>query len=207
MVHGEPVALRDQGYCQWDELLDHIGTSSLTASPGYLLAEMMHAPAVRTKGLVLHGPLESGVGLFQRAVGELLVSDGYLAPDHASLVQQAYTGRRLVIWEGPSVADEELVEFCLKRDTDPLPKLLRDRLNDPDPQQLVPGHVNRFHWLETHLTDPARHRRSFETFGTNDRSKKMSWSDWMRYLEDEREAFYASLKERHVRHPSMYLKC
>jgi hypothetical protein len=124
--------------------------------------------------------------VFQRAVGELLGSDGYLAPDHASLVQQAYSGRRLVIWEGPTVAD---VEFCLRRDTDPLPKRLRDRLNDPDPQALEPGFVNRFHWLETHLTDPARHRRSFQTFGTNDRSKKMSWSDLKRYLEDEREAY------------------
>lgn len=124
------------------------------------------------------------------------------------MAEYAYLGARFVAWESPilgQVADETAIVHCLTRQTKKPTHFVRcESLGGFKMSNTA--HPNRFHWLEYDDTNPKRLTAFFETFRLNRLDKRIPWSDLRRHLLDEKEAFVNSLRERRVRHPSMYLK-
>jgi len=172
------------------------------------IAGIVHEPEVRMKGVVLHGPPGSGRCSFTHAVGGLLVKDGFVVTHERAMAEYAYLGARVVAWESPvlgQVANEAAVVHCLQRQSEQQTHFVRcESLGGFNVSNAA--HPNRFHWLEYDEANPKRLVSFFETFRLNRLDKRIAWGDLRRYLLDEKEAFVASLKANHVRHPSMYLK-
>lgn len=196
-VHSSPSRPAESSHAYWNVVLNH-ASQKLNPSPekgsDWLrswIATMLREPKRRICGLSLVGPECSGKTTFHKAVGLLLPDMEYAVTKRASFAELLvrHGDTRLVVLEGDTTSLPEKLKVSHS--------LLASRFQfRPDASEAA-SVPNMSHWMQVSRTTPEDFEPGewLREIAFDQLKKPIPRRDLLRRLEDEQDAFMASLSD------------